>query len=446
MKTKLNEYKLTDFGKSNSLKTRFHQIIPGGGHTYAKGDDQFPQFYSPYITRGKGCHIWDADGNEYIEYAMGLRAVTLGHAFDPVDNAVIEALRNGINFNRPSTIELDCAEDLLKTIDNGHEMVKFAKNGSDSTTAAIKLARAYTGRELIAVCGDHPFFSTDDWFIGSTPMTGGIPENIQKQTIKFKYNDIQSLEDLFNAYPGKIAAVIMEAEKEIMPADGYLDSVKQICQKNNAVFIFDEIIAGFRYHLGGGQKLHNIVPDLSTYGKAIANGYSLSALTGKREIMECGGINHNKERVFLLSTTYGAEHHHLAAAIATMKYYRENNVVGYLHEIGSLLRAKIEKVIRELSLEEYFTIKGRSCALLYGTLDNEKKPSQLFRTLFLQETIKRGMLAPSLLVSYSHTDEVVQITSEIIYDALVVYRKALAEGVEKYLEGKPVKPVFRKYC
>jgi glutamate-1-semialdehyde 2,1-aminomutase len=434
------------FQKSLDFKNKIHSVIPGGSHTYAKGDDQFPEFQAPFIVKGKGSHVWDLDGNEYIEYAMGLRAVTLGHAYDAVNKAVIDQLNQGTIFNRPSPIEVECGELLLDTIDNGHEMVKFGKNGSDATTAAIKLARAYTGRDMVAICKNHPFFSVNDWFIGSTALDAGIPNAIKELTVKFGYNDPQSLIDLFNQYPGKIAAVILEPEKETAPQDNFLHKVKEICHQNGAVFILDEIISGFRYHISGCQKLYNVQPDLTTFGKALANGYSLAALAGKKEIMNLGGLNHDKERVFLLSNTYGAENHHLAAAIATMNVYRENDVIKHLYDAGDALKLGIEKTIEELNLQGYFSLMGKSCCLMYGTKDQDKNPSQPFRTLFLQETIKRGMLAPSLIVSYSHTPLDIERTIEIVSESLVIYKKALDEGVDKYLVGQPVKPVFRKFC
>jgi len=433
------------FRKSREFKPIINNIIPGGGHTYAKGDDQFAEFYAPYIVKGKGCHIWDMDGNEYIEYAMGLRAVTLGHAYDAVNKAVFEQMNEGTIFNRPSPIELYCAELLLDTLNNGHEMVKFGKNGSDVTTAAIKLSRAYTGRDIVAICKSHPFFSVDDWFIGSTAMDAGIPQTTKDLTVHFYYNDPQSLEELFKKYPGQIAAVILEPEKEIPPKDNFLHKVKELCHTNGTVFIIDEIISGFRYHIGGCQKMYNVQPDLTTFGKALANGYSIAALVGKREIMKLGGLEHNKERVFLLSNTYGSENHHLAAAMATMKIYREENVIQHLYDAGDMLRAGVEKSIKELNLEGFFGLFGKSCCIMYGTKDRDLQPSQPFRTLFLQETIKRGLLMPSFIVSYSHTQHDIEKTVEKIHEALVIYRKALDEDVSKYIEGAPIKPVFRKF-
>jgi len=431
-----------EFKKSTALQPRFHAAIPGGSHTYAKGDDQFPEALQPYIVKGKGCHIWDVDGNEYIEYGMGLRAVTLGHAYEPVVEAACKQMQLGINFNRPATLELECAETFLSLIKTA-DMVKFAKNGSDATSGAVKLARAYTGRDVVAICAEHPFFSVDDWFIGATVINAGIPQSIKDLTVKFHYNDIESAKAMFATYEGKIACVVLEAEKEVPPAPRFLHELKALCHQNGALFILDEIITGFRWHLGGAQAYYNITPDLSTFGKALGNGFSISALAGKKEIMELGGLYHNKERVFLLSTTYGAESHSLAAAMATLQVYKEEPVIDFLYAQGERLAKGISQSIKEHHLHPYFQVLGKPCCLIYATRDNDNKPSQPFRTLFLQETMKRGLLAPSLIVSYSHKDEDIDNTIAIIHEALGVYRKALDEGIEKYLEGRPVKPVYR---
>jgi glutamate-1-semialdehyde 2,1-aminomutase len=430
----------------NSLKIqkRFREVIPGGCHTYAKGDDQYPQGMPVYIARGKGSHVWDIDGNEYIEYGMGLRTVTLGHAFEPVVEAAHRQMLLGNNYVRPARIELDCAEEFLSIID-GADMVKFCKDGSDATTGAVKLARAYTGRDMVAICGDQPFFSVDDWFIGSTPMSAGIPESTRELTVKFHFNDIASVKELFGRNPGKISCVILEAEKYDPPKDNFLHELKRIAHENGALFILDEMITGFRWHLGGAQKKYDIVPDLSAFGKALGNGFAISALAGKRDIMELGGLDHAKERVFLMSTTHGAENHALAAALATMKYYKENPVIETLYEQGRKLAEGVNRASGELGLRDHVSIIGPDCCSVYTTRDQDKKPSQPFRTLFLQETMKRGLLMPSSIVSYSHSDKDIEQTVERISEALVVYKKALNEGIKKYLVGDPVKPVFRKY-
>jgi glutamate-1-semialdehyde 2,1-aminomutase len=433
------------FEKSIQLQERFHRAIPGGGHTYAKGDDQYPELMPSYIARGEGCHVWDVDGNEFIEYGMGLRSVTLGHAYKPVVDAVAKQLMLGNNFVRPARIELECAETLLSMIEGG-EMVKFGKNGSDTTSAAVKLSRAYTGRDLVAICAEHPFFSVDDWFIGTTAMSAGIPKAIKNLTVKFHFNDLESVRTLFNQYPGQIACLVLEGEKDKPPVNNFLQETQKLCHEYGAVFIMDEMITGFRWHNGGAQKFYNIVPDLCTFGKGIGNGFSVSALVGKREIMKLGGFEHDKERVFLLSLTHGAEGHCLAAAIATMNTYKQEPIIETMWNRGQQLAAGVKKSIEENNLQGFVDVIGRPCNLVYTTCDEKKQPSQPFRTLFLQEIMKRGVLAPSFIISAAHTEKDVDKTIEIVHEALGVYRKALDEGIGKYLIGRPVKPVFRKFA
>jgi len=425
------------------LQRRAHEIIPGGCHTYAKGDDQFPVGAPPFIARGNGCHAWDLEGREYIEYGMGLRSVTLGHAFKPVVDAVAALLSSGINFSRPSPIEVECAEKFLQLVPSA-EMVKFCKDGSHAVDGAVRLARAHTGRDMVAICGDHPFFSTSDWFIGSTDMPGGIPESTRRLVVKFRYNDISSLEAVFEKHPGKIACVVMEASRTEEPAPGYLAGVKALAHAQGALLVFDEMITGFRWHKNGAQCLYGVTPDLSTFGKAIANGFSVSAVAGRREIMRLGGSDHDRERVFLLSTTHGAETHGLAAAIATMQFYADNPVVETLHERGARLRQGCVQAAEACGLAGYFEVIGRDCNLLFITRDAERRPSQSFRTLFMQEMIKRGVIAPSFVVSYSHSVSDIDFTIRAVTEALAIYAKALEKGIDPYLEGRPVRPVFRR--
>ena len=433
-----------DLSQSRDLQSKAHRLIPGGAHTYSKGDDQFPERAPAFIVRGKGCHVWDVEGSEYIEYGMGLRAVTLGHAYQPVVDAAYRQMLLGGNFTRPAKIEVDLAASLLEIIDSA-DMVKFAKNGSDVTTAAVKLARAFTGRDLVAICADQPFFSTDDWFIGTTETNAGIPQAITEMTLKFHYNDLESLRGVFDRHPGRIACVVMEAEAATPPAPGYLRRVKELCEERGALLIFDEMITGFRWHLRGAQTFHGVIPHLSTFGKAMGNGFAISALVGKREIMRLGGLDHDQPRVFLLSTTHGAETHALAASLETLRIYREQAVVEFLWRQGERLSAGVNRSITENRLEGFFELLGRPCNLVFATHDQEGKRSQGFRTLFLQEMIRRGIIAPSFVVSFSHTDGDIERTVEAVHEALHVYRRALDEGLEKYLEGRPVKPVNRRF-
>jgi glutamate-1-semialdehyde 2,1-aminomutase len=375
---------------------------------------------------------------------MGLRAVALGHACERVIEAAHTQMRLGSNFTRPATIELECAEKLQSLV-SGAEMVKFGKNGSDATSAAVRLARAYTGRDLIAICGDHPFFSVDDWFIGSTPMNSGIPEAVRSLTVKFHYNDLQSLDALFSQYPNQIACVMLEAEKENEPCDDFFQRLQESCRKNGAIFILDEMITGFRWHLGGAQAYYGITPDLSTFGKAMGNGFSIAALVGRSEIMRLGGLDHDRERVFLLSLTHGAENHSLAACLEVMRIYSEEPVIETLWRQGGRLRDGINSVVAKRGLQNCFRIAGKPCCMTYATLDCDGRPSQALRTLFLQETMRRGLIAPSFVVSYAHSDSVIDQTIEVVDAALAVCSQALESGTEKYLFGKPVKPVMRRY-
>ncbi|WBA42349.1 glutamate-1-semialdehyde 2,1-aminomutase [Hymenobacter canadensis] len=430
------------FAGSQALQARFHAAIPGGAHTYAKGDDQFPQHMAPYIVRGEGCRVWDVDGNEFIEFGAGLRSVTLGHAYAPVVAAARRQLELGVNFGRPAVLELETAEDFLDFTQAG-DMVKFAKNGSDATSAAVKLARAATCRDLVAICHDHPFFSCDDWFMGTTPLAAGIPRAVQALTVGFRYNDLASAEALFAAHPGQIACLLLEVEKDVPPTAGFLAGLRRLCDQHGAVLVFDEIITGFRWHNHGAQGYHGIRPDLSTWGKALANGFSLAALTGRRELMELGGLHHAQDRVFLLSTTYGAETHALAAARAVMHEYRIQPVVEHLWQVGRQLAAGLHQAAHEQGVAAQVQAVGQPCSLIYTTRDANGHHSAALRTLFLQETLRRGLLMPSLIVNYSHTPAIISQVLERLYEVLGVYRQALENGVEHYLVGEPVKSVYR---
>jgi glutamate-1-semialdehyde 2,1-aminomutase len=438
-------HEIVNFTESDRLRTIAHDLIPGGCHTAAKGDDQYPILSPGFIVRGRGSHVWDVDGNEYIEYGMGNRAVGLGHAFPAVVEAVSRELANGCNFTRPSPIEVACAEIFLGMID-GADMVKFCKDGSTATSSAVKLARAHTGRDLIAICGDHPFFSTYDWFIGTTPVSSGVPDVIKELTVKFRYNDLASVQALFAAHPGRIACVILEAARAEDPAEGFLHNLKRMCHENGALFILDEMITGFRWHNGGAQKYYSIVPDISCFGKALANGFSVSALAGKREYMRLGGLDHtDRPRVFLMSTTHGAETHALAAAIATMQVYKTEPVIQTIERQGGKLKQGLQEAIVRHGLQRYVKIAGKPCCMFFAALDSDGNASQAFRTLLLQETIRRGVICPSLVVSYTHTDDDIARTVAAFDGALGVYAKALADGVDKHLVGRPSEVVYRTF-
>jgi glutamate-1-semialdehyde 2,1-aminomutase len=430
-------------GSRRPIRERLHHSIPGGTHTYAKGDDQYPANAPAALVGGEGCRVWDTDGNAFVEYGSGLRSVTLGHAFPRVVEAASEALRRGTNLLRPSMHELECAEQLIGLVECA-DMAKFTKDGSTATTGALKLARAYTRRDLVALCEGH-FFSYDDWYMTTTGADAGIPQAIADLTLTFEYNDIESLERLFEKHPGAIACVFMEPERTVAPEDGYLGRVRDLCRREGALLIFDEMITGFRWDSGGAQAVYGVYPDLATFGKGMANGFSVSALVGSREIMRLGGLDHDSERVFLLSTTHGAETHALAAAMATMSVYEAEGVVSRLHEAGGRLREGCETAARTAGIADHFRIVGRDCNLVFETRDPSGALSQEFRTLFMQELVRRSILAPSFVVNYSHDDETIDYTIEAVAAALTVYRRALEDGVERYLVGPSVKAPYRRY-
>lgn len=428
-----------------SLRRRAHRAIPGGAHTAAKGDDQYPEHSPAFMQRGLGSRVWDTEGREYIEYAAGLRAVTLGHAVPSVNAAAKAAMDDGLNFNRPSRLEVECAERFLELVP-GADMVKFTKDGSTVMTAAVKLARAWTGRDLVALCRDSPFFSYDDWFIGTTPIASGTLPATVERTLRFGYDELQELEALFDANPGRIACVVLEPARTVEPSPGYLPAVRALCDREGAIMILDETITGFRWHRHGAQHVYGVRPHLSCFGKAMANGFALAALAGERELMELGGLHQTeRERVFLLSTTHGAESVALGAAMETMRIYRDEPVTERLEAAGARLRAGIEPIAASLGIADRFRLSGRGCALVYATLDASGAPSQSMRALFLQEILRRGVLAPSLIPGYSHTDIDLELTVRAVEGALQVYARALEDGPERYLVGPVGDIVYRPW-
>ena len=433
------------FGNSVEANKRLHDLIPGGAHTYAKGEDQYPFEMAPVISHGDGAHVWDVDGNEYIEYGSGLRAVSLGHRHPKVIEAVRRELDRGSNFVRPSVIELEAAERFLASVPTA-EMVKFAKNGSDATSAAVKLARAVTGRSLVAICTDHAFFSIDDWFITRTAMSAGIPEEIGELTIGFPYGDLAATEEILIRHGGQVACLILEAATQYDPPAGYLEGLRELAHRYGALLIFDEMITGFRFSEAGAQGLYGVTPDLSTFGKALGNGFAVSALAGRRELMERGGLRDNRERVFLLSTTHGAETHALAAAMAVMDVYSEEGISARLHELGDKLATGVREVAAAAGVQDHVVVRGRPSNMVFATLDENLAPSQPYRTLFLRELILGGVIGPSFVVSAALTDEDIAHTIEVVARACTAYRTALDAGDPRgWMGGRPVKPVFRRY-
>ncbi|MGW0002364.1 glutamate-1-semialdehyde 2,1-aminomutase [Nocardia grenadensis] len=432
---------MTDFGRSAAVQARLHDLVPGGAHTYARGADQYPEHMAPVLVRGQGCRVTDCDGNEFVEYGMGLRSVTLGHGYRPVVDAVTAAIADGVGFSRPTVTELAAAEDFLALVP-GADMVKFAKNGSDATTAAVRLTRAVTGRTTVAVCAQ-PFFSVDDWFIGTTAMSAGIPP---QPTVSFPYGDLPALEQVLAGR--EIACVVMEAATALQePPPGYLLGVRELCDRYGTLLVFDEMITGFRWAAGGAQQVYGVVPDLSCWGKAMGNGFPIAALAGRREYLELGGLRTDADRVFLLSTTHGPETGGLAAFRAVVHAYATTDPVGRMEAAGRRLRTGVEEITAEMGIGDRLCLAGRPSCLLFRTLDPDGNPSQEFRTLFLQELLRHGVLGQSFVTSAAHTDRDIDHTIVACRHAAAVYRRALDQGtVTGLLEGRPVAPALRAHA
>ncbi len=421
-----------------------HRLIPAGAHTYSRSDEVFPANAPRVIEKSKGVYTWDVDGNKYIDYGMACRSVTVGYDYQRISDAAIRQIRNGNTATKATRVEVEAAQamcELFPWVD----MVKFAKNGSTVTTAAVKLARAYTGRKYIARCREHAFFSYDDWFIGSTVMNAGVPEEIKELTLQFSFNDIESVRNLFEQYKGEIAALIMEPCDTKEPEGDFLQKAGELCREYGVVYILDEMITGFRWDLQGACKYYGVEPDLVTFGKGMANGFSVAALGGRREIMDLGGLTPGRERVFLISTTHGAEMSSLGALLETIEVYKELGVTDHIWEMGRKMVTGLSEIAAEEKLEEYFYLEGAACSPNLVICGKDKAPSFAYRTIFLQEMIKEGILMPYIAIAYEHTDLEIEKTLEAARKAMRIYGSALNGDAGQFLSGPEIRPVFRKY-
>jgi glutamate-1-semialdehyde aminotransferase len=437
---------VSEFGLSDRYRARVHDFIVGGAHTYSKGDDQFPALAPAAIARGKGGLAWDVDGNEYVDCALGLGAVSLGHAYEPVLAAVREQLELGAAFQRPASVELDLAEEFL-ALTPGMERIKFAKNGSNVTTAAVKLARAFTGRELVAFPGNHSFYSFDDWFIGSTVVYAGVPDGVRHFSVTYDSTKPETLQALFDLYPDRIACVITEPEEVLYSSAEPLRSIEKIAKSNRAIFVIDEMVTGFRAGLPGAYVAQGLQPDLATWGKAVGNGFSFCALTGRADVMELGGIRQNSTpRVFLLSSTHGGEAHTLAAARAVIKEYRTKDVLGHHRRLVERIATGMNAQILRHELAGAIEVHASPWRVVLLFRDGEGNVSAPLRTLMLQEMIGRGVLFQGVfLPCFAHTDADADKVLDAFDKACEIYRHALRHGVDGLLVGPATKPVFRKF-
>jgi glutamate-1-semialdehyde 2,1-aminomutase/spore coat polysaccharide biosynthesis protein SpsF len=421
---------------SRELASRAAQVIPGGSQTLSKGSTQFVQGVAPaFLVRGEGSHVWDADGNEYIDFPMALGPIILGHCYPAVDQAVRRQMAQGTSFSLPHPLEIEVAERLAGMVPCA-EMARFGKNGSDVTAGAVRLARAYTGCDLIACCGYHGW---QDWYIGTTTFNRGVPYAVRQLTLTFEYNDLESLERIFEQNYKRVAAVILEPIGVAEPAGQFLQEVRDLCNREGCLLIFDEVITGFRLARGGAQEHFGVVPDLACFGKAMANGYPLSAVVGPREIMK-----HFEQTFF--SFTFGGEALSLAASLATMTEIADKPVIDHNWEQGGKMKDGLNVLAREFGLENFVRCAGLPPRTVVSFFDESGRESLLVKSLFQQECLKRGVLfSGGQNICFSHSDEDVEHTLRVYRAALEITGEAIRrDNIVEILEGEPVQPVFRR--
>ena len=373
----MNRYK-----NSEEFLKRAEAVIPLGSQTFSKSRTQYPVGVSPlFIDRAKGVNVWDIDGNKYTDLVNSLAAVTLGYRNRQVDEAVRKQLKKGVLFSLPAKLEAEVAEMIVSAVPSA-EMVRFAKNGSDATGAAIRLSRAFTGRDEIAFCGYHGW---QDWFIGSTSMNKGVPISVSQMSHKFQYNKIETLKEIFQKKQGKIAAVILEPMTSEFPTDNFLLEVKKLTKANGSILIFDETVTGFRFAKGGAQEEFGVIPDLTTLGKGIANGFPLSALVGNSEIMS------EIKNVFF-SGTFGGELLSLAAAKVVLDFHNNYQITSRLAFVGNAIARHVENEIVSNGLQDLIGISGHPTWKFLNWFDTQVVDINYIKTFFLQEMFKRGVL------------------------------------------------------
>jgi glutamate-1-semialdehyde 2,1-aminomutase len=435
LNTKQQQHLGPRYHHSEAFLEKALRMIPLGSQTFSKSKTQYPLGVSPYfLQRGRGSHVWDLDGNEYIDFINGLAAITLGYGDLDVSAAVQAQLQDGVIFSLPHPLELQVAEKIVELVPCA-EMVRFGKNGSDATSGAIRLARAYTGRDRIAVCGYHGWH---DWYIGSTSRDRGVPEAVQKLTHTFIYNDLISLKTLFHTYPGELAAVILEPMNVVEPQPGFLEELRALTHDKGALLIFDETITGFRYAKGGAQEYFGVTPDLVTLGKGIANGYPLSAIAGSAKVMRL------MEEIFF-SSTFGGETLSLAAALATLTKLQQEPVIEHLCHQGQKILDKLQALIQHHQVSDILSTAGHPSWSFLLFQNTVPYTSWQIKTLFFQEVFARGILTLGTHnVSYSHTDD--DITRLLtVYDEVfsILYDAVEKRTLHRQLCCQPLEPLFK---
>jgi len=423
------------FHQSEDFLKRAERTIPLGSQTFSKSRTQYPMGVSPYfIERGQGSQVWDMDGNRYTDFIMSLASITLGYNDADVTAAVTRQLQDGVIFSLSHRLEAEVAELICEMVPCA-QMVRFGKNGSDATAGAVRLARAYTNREHIAQCGYHGW---QDWYIGTTARNRGVPVSTRELTHPFAYNDLAALEAVFAAHPGQIAAVIMEPVGAVAPAAGYLQAVKDLAHRHGALLIFDETITGFRLANGGAQAWFNVTPDLATFGKGMANGYPVSAIAGRADVMKL------MEEIFF-SFTFGGEALSLAAAKATLQKLQREPVVARLTQHGERIQAGLKALIAEHKLDDVCHVSGHPTWSFLNLKDARGSTVFDIKTLLMQEQHQRGILCLGAHnLSYAHSDADIDQLLAMYAEVLPMIGQALDSGtLRQQLRCDPLVPLFK---
>jgi glutamate-1-semialdehyde 2,1-aminomutase/spore coat polysaccharide biosynthesis protein SpsF len=423
--------------KSQNLLKRAYEIIPGATQTFSKGANQWPRGIAPhYLAKGEGAWVWDIDGNKYLDHLMALGSVILGYGNQEVNIAIKKQVDEGTVFSQMHPIEVELAEKLVATIPSA-EMVKFCKNGSDATTAAIRAARAYTGRDYVAYCGYHGWH---DWYIANTTRSAGIPEFNKKLAYSFIYNDINSLSSLFVQHSNKFAAVIMEPVGVEIPKPEFLQKVKELCDKNGVVLIFDEVVTGFRLHIGGYQSVCGVVPNLSCFGKAMANGMPLSVVVGCKDIMKLF------ETHLFVSGTFSGETASIAASCKTIDVLIRDKCLDHIRDYATTLCNGIKNVISQYQMDDYIKVLGFPQRSILSFKDKGDLSLEAQKTFFMQECIKENLLYfCSHVPCASHGENELSFALNVFEKAMYKFSDAIKKGnLLDCLEAEIIESVFRK--
>lgn len=448
---KINKPKIV---RSDEIYEQAKKIIPAGTQTFSKGVTQFVEGFAPkFIEKGKGAYTWDVDGNKYLDYIMGCHPINLGYADPDVNQAVISQLDKGSTFSMMNELEVDVTKLLIDTIPCA-EMARFGKNGADATTIGVRVARSITGRDHIAYCGYHGWH---DWYIANTDLNSGIPDFNKKLAHSFAYNDLDSLEKIFQEHPDQIAIVIMEPLTILKPKcygssnctnskcktgcqNNFLHEVQKITKHYGAILMFDEIITGFRFSLGGAQELIGVTPDLASFAKGISNGIPLSALVGKKDYMQV------LDKTFF-SFTYGGDCLGLAAAAACIPKLRREKVVDHIWRVGSILKDGFNALAKSHGIGEFVECIGYPCRTIISFNGQNKFDNLEIKSIFQQELIRRGILWTAYhAISWSHKTKDIKFTLTAFDETMLIFKKIISSNkpLKSFIEGEPVKPVFRK--